>query len=122
MDLDIYKLSIKKNLPEKVSQIPRVYHVKSGEKFIKGPIPLEWMAAAGRLPGKVMQVATALWFQFGVEKSLTVSLSSKVLKKFGVDRHSKSRALKALERAGLVSVKQSPGCNPVVTFIEINPK
>ena len=44
--------------------------------FIKGPLPLDWMQRAARLPGKTLQVALALWYLAGLQKSLTVKLAS----------------------------------------------
>jgi hypothetical protein len=33
---------------------------RSGEKFLKGPIPLLWLIQAGRLPGKALHVGLLL--------------------------------------------------------------
>ena len=91
--------------------------VKLTQPFLKGPIPLAWLAQAGTLPGRALHVATVIWYRSGVEKSRTVSVPSKTLEEFGVDRYAKKRALIALENAGLISVEHHHGRNPMATII-----
>lgn len=91
--------------------------LKSGERFIRGPLPLKWFERAGQLPGKALCVAIVLWYQAGLCKSRVVKLSSKTLLGFGVDRHAKARGLAALEKTGLVRVERLPGRNPIVTIL-----
>jgi hypothetical protein len=86
-------------------------------KFLKGPVPLPWLALAGRQPGKALHVAVVLWFLAGVMRSSTVALSGEVLKPFGVDRRAGHRGLTALERAGLVAVERHRGRQPRVTLL-----
>lgn len=84
--------------------------------FIKGPLPLDWMQQAARLPGKTLQVSLALWYLSGLHKSSTVKLASKHLNAMGVSRDAKYEALARLQAAGLVSVDQKPGQAPIVTL------
>src|SRR5215472_15360360 len=91
-----------------VSSATKPVRHRRSEKFLKGPVPLNWLAAAGRQPGKALHVGIVLWFQSGLKVSRTVALSSNVLRSFDVDRHAGYRGLKALERAGLVSVFRHP--------------
>ena len=92
---------------------------KQGERFLRGPIPLPWLSRAARLPGKALHVAIAVYYLAGLKRRRTVALSGKVSAELGVDRHSKYRALKWLEEAGLVRVKRHPGRNPLVTILEV---
>ena len=39
----------------------RLPRPKAGERFLKGPIPMDWLSAAARLPGKSLHVAIAIW-------------------------------------------------------------
>jgi hypothetical protein len=87
------------------------------DRYLRGPVPLAWLQASARLPGRALQVGLALWFLVGVTKSATVSLTTVKLAGFGVDRSAKRRALTALAGAGLIALDQAPGCNPVVTVI-----
>lgn len=84
--------------------------------FIKGPLPLDWMQRAARLPGKTLHVALALWYLAGLQKSHSVKLASKPLEAMGVSRDAKYDALSRLVAAGLVTVHQQPGQAPVVTL------
>lgn len=90
-----------------------------GHRFLKGPIPWPWLVAAANLRGRTLHVAVVLWFLAGLTRSTTVKLGGRQLAELGVDRHAKYRALRALERAGLVRVKRSPGQNPLVTLFSV---
>jgi hypothetical protein len=85
--------------------------------FIGGPLPLAWMTTAGLLPGKSLHVGLVLWYLAGLTKSTSVRLGAKPLERFGVSRDAKYEALRRLESAGLISVKQQPGQAPWVTII-----
>ena len=92
---------------------------RRGESFLGGPIPLSWASAAVRLPGKSWHVASALWF-VGIrsrDKSATVQLTPKTLRRFGLNKMDVSRALRRLETAGLVRVGRAAGRRSVVTIL-----
>jgi DNA-binding MarR family transcriptional regulator len=48
-----------------------------------------------------------------------VSFGNSDLKPLGIDRASKSRALRALEKVGLIKVARQPGRFPKVTLLNI---
>lgn len=89
-----------------------------GEKFLKGPIPWTWLSKAAQQSGKALHVAIIIWFLAGINKSRTIKLSNKILREFGVKRHSGYRGLKALESVQLISVKRHRGRNSIVTILE----
>ena len=91
---------------------------KKGEHFLKGPVPLIWLGRAACCGGKALQVALILWYRAGLQKSSTVKVPGWTAKLFGLDRHAKTRGLKALEEAGLVSITRRQGCSPQVTLLE----
>jgi hypothetical protein len=66
-----------------------------------------------------LAVALAIWFLAGLRnRQNDLKLTTAALKRFGVtDRSTKSRALDALEGAGLVHVERQPGKNPIVTIL-----
>lgn len=101
----------------KHSERQRVPRHQDGEQFLKGPIPLNWLARAADLPGKALQLSLALWYRAGLEKRGDIVLGNAVCAQFGVDRHAKRRALMALEQAGLVEVVREQGKNPKVTLL-----
>lgn len=96
------------------SRPPR--HVR-GEGFLKGPVPLAWLEAAARLPGKSLHAGIALWYAAGLLRSAKVPLSNVSGHRFGCDRNAKYRALVWLEGAGLVRVERRLGRAPVVTIV-----
>lgn len=89
-------------------------------EFLKGPIPLDWLGRAAKLPGKApLATALAIMFEVGRRRSQEIILTTAILKRFGVNRKAKYRALKHLQDAGLIAVHQKPRRNPVVTILEI---
>ena len=88
----------------------------SAGRFLKGPVPWPWIVAAAALPGKALIVGLCLWRLAGALKSRTVTLGNVDLKQFGVDRAAKSRALAALEAAGLIQVAHERSRFPTVTL------
>ncbi len=91
---------------------------KPGEKFLKGPIPWQWLTKAAQQPGRALHVGVALWFWSGIKKSGQVALSISRLSTLGVNRFAAYRGLAALERVGLVAVQRQKGRKPVVTILE----
>ena len=86
--------------------------------FLKGPVPLSWLQAAGRLPGKTLHVALQLRFWAGVQKQSTVRLNLSGLADWGLHRTAASRGLAHLEKAGLARVLKTPGGVAKVTIVE----
>lgn len=99
------------------SKSPTPYKPIKGEKFLKGPIPWDWLSKAGSAPGKALHVGILLWLQSGLTRSLQVSINQSRLLTFGVSRDSARRGLKALEQAQLIKVMRSPGRKPRVEII-----
>ena len=90
---------------------------KSCDRFLKGPIPLDWLEAAAGLPGKSLHAGVALWYAAGLTRSASVPLSNIAGVRFGLDRNAKYRALEWLEGAGLIRVERKLGRAPVVTIL-----
>jgi len=104
--------------PVRHGQAKRLPRHGAGAKFLKGPIPLSWLSVAANQAGKALHVGLACWFLAGIKRSRTIALSAPALASFGTDRYAGYRGLKALERAGLVSVVRHPGRLPVVTILD----
>ena len=94
-------------------QVPRP---SRGERFLRGPIPLNWLGIAARLPGKALHAALAIWLEAGIRNSAVVPLSNVTGQRFGIDRSAKYRALEWLEGAGLITVERKLGRAPIVTI------
>ena len=87
--------------------------------FIRGPIPLAWLNAAARLPGKTLNVGIAIWWLAGMSKTTAFKLTGKSLDQLGVSRDAASDGLKRLEDNGLILVKRSPGQRPIVEIVPV---
>ncbi len=115
----IDKLALPKDTVRPIKHKAKVPRHKTGEKYLKGPIPLNWLCAAAHLPGKSFQVAIAIWYLVGLNRSPTVKLNQVVLTDFGVNRNCKYRALDWLSDAGLIFVQKADGKNPLITVLPI---
>ena len=85
--------------------------------FVKGPIPLDWISAAAKLPGKTINVGIALWWLHGMSKGKPFKLTGRALDEFHISNDAAYDALTRLEQAGLVSLQRMPGKRPVVTML-----
>ncbi len=97
--------------PDPAADLPK------GQKFVRGPIPWNWLEAAAQQSPSSVGVGLVLWFLRGCKNSSVVKFSYKRAAELGVKRKSVYSALKFMEAAGLVSVKRSPGNCPVVTIL-----
>jgi len=89
-----------------------------GEWFLKGPVPWTWLEVAARQPGKALALGLSLWREVGRRKGKQpVKLSMKHVG-LGVDDQAARRALKALEKAGLVSLSRQPGQSIAITLLK----
>ena len=87
-------------------------------RFLKGPIPWDWVETASKLPGKALALGMLLWREAGIDGIGPVTITSAKVAALGMDRSAKSRAIADLERAGLVRVERRPRQNPLVTLVE----
>jgi CRP-like cAMP-binding protein len=87
--------------------------------FLKGPIPMAWLNAAAKLPGKTLNLGIAIWWLAGMAKTKTFKLTGKALGQLGVSRDAASSALKRLEARGLIRVQRSPGQRPTVEILSV---
>jgi hypothetical protein len=92
------------------------------ELFLRGPIPLEWLAKAAALPGKTLNVAIALWWHHGMAKDQPFKLTRRALKSLSVERDAAGLALTRLEQAGLIRVERNPGQRPTITLQKLVPE
>jgi len=93
------------------------------EPFLRGPIPLEWLARAHAAGGSALAVGLALWFVRGVSgKPGPAKVSSSVRRRFELSRDQTGYGLRALEAAGLVNyVKKGRGRCAVVEIVGARP-
>jgi hypothetical protein len=98
---------------------PAVKQRRPRREFIRGPLPVSWIAAAAKLHRQALAVAMAVWFRKGIERAKQFPLYPSALARFGVNRWSGYRALAAMEAAGLVRVERHRGRSPLVTVLDL---
>src|SRR3954467_6189961 len=92
-------------------------------QFIKGPLPLGWIAtAAGAGHPHALPVLLALKYKTDTLRQPWVKPPAAVLRLLGVDKDARSRAIAALERAGLVQVQRRRGRPPLVRLVAWAPR
>ena len=87
------------------------------ELFLRGPVPLEWLTVAAKLPGKTINVALALWWRHGMAKGKPFKLTQMALKAMNVERDAERMGLTRLEQAGLIQVERKPGQRPTISMV-----
>lgn len=105
---------------QKVSGRPIPKH-GDGERFVRGPIPYAWLCAALALGNKAGNLAWAIWWLVGVERSNPVRLTARVLRDFQMSPRTARRILGDFERVGLVEVERRRGRGPTVTVLALPP-
>jgi len=97
-----------------------VLKAKREHKFFLHPqIQLVWIEKAAELGLQVLVVGVLLQFRKLLLEKDSVTLPKEFLSKFGISRGTKQRALKNLEKAGLISVARETGRNPTITILAI---
>jgi DNA-binding MarR family transcriptional regulator len=91
------------------TNLVRQSRIRRGERFLKGPIPMREIAAAACLPGHALALFLAVHHQTALTGKPVVTLPGRLLADLGISRGAKSRGLKVLEKAGLVTVARSRG-------------
>lgn len=119
MDLNAYRAECQAELPPaptRKTKRPRTDH-----PFLRGPVPLGWLAAAHAAGGSALAVGVALWFQRGVRGDPgPVKVTSAVRRRLGLTQDQARRGLHALESAGLTRlVKGGRGRCPVVEIAAV---
>jgi hypothetical protein len=104
-------------LPPRVPRRPPRHRL--GEKFLKGPIPWEWLERTFPLRGKALHVALLLWREAGCSNRRTVRICLRGKLPACLTRQSARRALRALADAGLVTIENLPGRGLEVTINEV---
>ena len=87
-------------------------------QFIKGPLPLGWVATAAKAGHPLaLPVLLALKYKADTVRQAWVKPPAAVLRLLGVHKDARSRAIAALERAGLVEVRRRKGRPPLVRLV-----
>ena len=90
-------------------------------RFIKGPLDVVWLLQARTLGVKSLLVGLALWHLKGLKKSDSFVVSNLMMQEWDVQADAKVRALRALEKAGLITVERRGRHSPIVTLVVRRP-
>ena len=93
---------------------------KSNCPFLKGPIPIHWLASAKKASPTALSVGLYLWHLSGLTKKKTFKATNHTLPMWRLDRYAKYRGLKELEKSGLIKVKRQNKMSPEVTILNGN--
>jgi hypothetical protein len=91
---------------------------RQGEKFLRGPIPWNWLQQAARLRGSALPAALLVWFEAGCRQSRTVPLCLTRAAEFQLSPDTMRRGLRRLEAAKLVSIRRPPGRGLLITILD----
>jgi hypothetical protein len=93
--------------------------IKSTSAFIRGPIPLDWLARAAKIPRcNALVVGLVLFYLAGLTKERDgLVLTIRRCKPFGLERKSVNRGLADLEKSGLIRVTRKVGRSPRVDIL-----
>jgi DNA-binding transcriptional ArsR family regulator len=89
-------------------------------KFIAGPIDVSWVVQASRLGVKALLVGLILWHLKRLRQADTFMVSNLMVQEWGVQPDAKTRALRKLEKAGLIRIERRGKRSPQVTIVVEN--
>jgi|GEM_PF-2095690 len=95
---------------------------KLSRRFIMGPIPLPWLAAAFTLTPSAMKCALALLYQRGLSGSDSFKIEPARFRELGIDDTARRRGLRELVDRGLVRLDRTQCKSPVAHLIGAPPK
>ena len=92
--------------------------VRGRSRFVKGPLPMGWIGGAVRCgDSQALPVLLTLKAKSDATRETWVKPPAAILQAFGIDRMARSRAITALERAGLIEVRRRRGRPPLVSLV-----
>jgi hypothetical protein len=90
-----------------------------GGKFVRGPIPLDWLRAANTCGRRSISVAVLLWYGAAWQKSNPFKLSRDTLAELAVSPRTARRVLERMKSIGIVEVEFHRGRSPLVTILAL---
>jgi len=85
--------------------------------FIAGPLKLSWLSQARTLGVSALWVGLGLWYIRGLRRSDTFIVSNLMMQGWNVSPDAKGRALRALEKVGLITIERRGKRSPRVTLV-----
>jgi hypothetical protein len=109
------RLSSSETSPAPTSPRRRASPVRG--KFVAGPIDVTWLAQARKLGVTALYVGLALWHLKGLKRADTFLVSNLTMQEWEVLPDAKNRALRALEKVGLIAVERRGKRSPRVSIL-----
>ena len=110
--LDLTKYKRPSFLPVASPTAKKILRRRTGDWFLKGPIPGWWLSAASELPGRTLHLALAIWHESKLAKGDRVVLHNRTLGRLNISRWAAYAGLRRLEVAGLIRVDRHSGRLP----------
>ncbi|MDF1659430.1 MAG: hypothetical protein P1U58_17575 [Verrucomicrobiales bacterium] len=106
---------------------PREYEQRQRERqevrmrwrFIKGPIPVPWIAKAFSLTPSAEKCAVALCYQRGLCRKHEFKIEPARFRELGIDDTARHRGLRALDQASLIRLQKQTSKTPAVELTGI---
>ena len=118
-DLDSLRLTPEQAARVSIREVETEARKRRNRRFIRGPFQWSQVRTASRLPGKAVVVWLLLHHQSCLRRRpREITMPNAMLAEFGVDRFAKARALRDLERGGLIRVKRAKGQSSRITLVE----
>ena len=108
-----------KKLACKHPKLAEITSKQAAKFFLHPTIEMFWIEKAAQLGLPALMVGILLHFRSVWCGKDSVTLPKELLDKFNISRGVKQRALKSLEKAGLVSIVQETGRSSVVTLHKV---
>jgi DNA-binding transcriptional ArsR family regulator len=89
-------------------------------RFIAGPVDAAWVIHAAQLGVKALLLGMVLWHLKGLRKTNSFIVSNLTTKEWGIGSDAKRRALRKLEKAGLIRVERQSKRSPRITILSAN--
>jgi hypothetical protein len=101
--------------PTDLTLMPARGRGRGGAYFVK--VPLVWVQKLDGAPGQTYRLALHILFLHFRERGVAIILANRTIEREGIPRQSKRRALRDLERRGLVEVDWRPKKSPIVRVL-----
>ena len=92
-----------------IARLKKQKHKKRTGRFVKGPLFWTWVTAAAHCHPRALEILLAVKMLSDTSGQQEVALSTEIVVGLGISTDTKSRAIAALEGAGLIHVKRQRG-------------
>jgi len=88
-------------------------NTRLSQRFVKGPIPVPWLAKAFSLTPSAAKCALALFYQRGLRCCDEFKIEPARFRELGIPEIARRRGLHDLERAGLIRLQKRSSKTPI---------